>query len=510
MEGCCEMKISLVSDQISEIQTDCVLIGLFENDKENNECFKHLDLKFDKTFSELIRDGEITGKSDSLTLVHSLNKITPKRVLVCGLGRKDVITKNKLRDFLSAAFRKARSSSSSSCSVVVGSFTSNSINSKEIISIASESFNSGLYKYEVYKSSKNQSNIDELTLVVEDNDFSKNLDTLQRCVSNGETIGQSVNLARDLSNGPPNHMTPTHLSEVAIDTLAGTVVNVEVMDSGKMETMGMGALLGVARGSAEPPKLIAMDYIGDKDNPGNSIALLGKGITFDSGGLDLKSPAGMRTMKGDMAGGAAVIGAMKSVAFFKPKINVLGIVPATENMPGASAQRPSDVVTAMDGTTIEIDNTDAEGRLVLADAVCYARSKGVNRIVDIATLTGAVRSALGDQCIGAFGNDPLFTEMVIDAGDRVGERIWELPTFEEYKSQFNSDIADLKNSGGSGAGAITGAMFIGSFVEQASWVHLDIAATSMTSRTKGDLVKGATGSGVRTLIELCQILANEN
>ena len=165
------MKISLVGDQMSEIQTDCVLIGLFENDKENNECFKHLDLKFDKTFSELIRDGEITGKSDSLTLVHSLNKITPKRVLVCGLGRKDVITKNKLRDFLSAAFRKARSSSSSSCSVVVGSFTSNSINSKEIISIASESFNSGLYKYEVYKSSKNQSNIDELTLVVEDNDF---------------------------------------------------------------------------------------------------------------------------------------------------------------------------------------------------------------------------------------------------------------------------------------------------------------------------------------------------
>ncbi len=502
------MKISLVGGQVSELQTDCVLVGLFENDKENNDCFKHLDLKFDNTFSDLMCDGEITGKSDSLTLVHSLNKITPKRILICGLGKKDVLTTGKLRDFLSAAFRRARGSSSSSCSVIINSFTTKSINLKETISIVSESSNSGLYKYELYKSSKNESDIDELMIVIDSNDFSKNSESLSKYISYGESIGQSVNLARDLSNGPPNHMTPTRLSEVTIETLKDTTINVEVMDSENMEIMGMGALLGVARGSAEPPKLIVMDYIGDKEHPDNSIAFLGKGITFDSGGLDLKSPAGMRTMKGDMAGGAAVIGAMKSVADLKPKINVLGIVPATENMPGASAQRPSDVVTAMDGTTIEIDNTDAEGRLVLADAVCYARSRGVNRIVDVATLTGAVRSALGDQCIGAFGNDPLFTDMVIDAGDRVGERIWELPTFEEYKSQFSSDIADLKNSGGSGAGAITGAMFIGSFVDEASWVHLDIAATSMTNRTRGDLVKGATGSGVRTLIELCQMLAN--
>lgn len=504
------MKISLVNDEISELRTDCVLVGLFKNEEENNECVKHLDLKFNRTFSVLMGDGEITGKPSSLTLVHSLNKILPKRVLMCGLGERDVLTTGKLRDFLSSAFRKARESRSSSCSVIVNSFMTDSISEQEIISIASESANSGLYRYELYKSSKDESNIDELMVVIDNDDFSESSDSLYKYVSYGESIGQSVNLARDLSNGPPNHMTPTRLSEVATETLLGTVINVEVMDIEKMETMGMGALLGVARGSAEPPKFIVMDYIGDKDDPNNSIALLGKGITFDSGGLDLKSPTGMRTMKGDMAGGAAVIGAMNSIAYLKPKINVLGIVPATENMPGASAQRPSDVVTAMDGTTIEIDNTDAEGRLVLADAVCYARLRGVNRIVDIATLTGAVRSALGDQCIGAFGNDPLFTDTVIDAGDRVGERIWELPTFEEYKAQFSSDIADLKNSGGSGAGAITGAMFIGSFVDEASWVHLDIAATSGTNRTKGDLVKGSTGSGVRTLIELCRILANKN
>ena len=239
-----------------------------------------------------------------------------------------------------------------------------------------------------------------------------------------------------------------------------------------------------------------------------NLGLLGKGITFDSGGLDIKTAAGMRSMKGDMAGGAAVIAAMKAIGRLKPRLDVTAVVPATENMPGGRAQRPGDIVETMSGKTVEIDNTDAEGRLVLADAAEYAVSNGVDRIVDVATLTGAVTAALGNLCIGAFGNDRTFTDEVIAAGNEVDERIWELPTYEEYKEQYRSDVADIKNAGSGGAGAITGALFIGEFVGDRPWVHLDIAGTRYADMAKGYTVKGATGVAVRTLVALAAKLSH--
>ena len=274
-----------------------------------------------------------------------------------------------------------------------------------------------------------------------------------------------------------------------------------------MAELGMGALLGVAQGSEEPPKFIVLRYKGDPDDEANTLGLLGKGITFDSGGLDIKSASGMAAMKGDMAGGASVIAAMRAIGRLRPKINVTAIVPATENMPGARAQRPGDVVRAMSGKTIEIDNTDAEGRLVLADAVAYARSIGLTRLVDVATLTGAVVVALGNQCTGAFGNDQDFANEVIRAGSQTGERIWQLPTYDEYKEQYKSDVADIKNTGGRGAGSIIGAQIIGEFSDGASWVHLDIAGTSRTDRNKGWNLKGATGVPVRALVRLTRNLS---
>ena len=238
-----------------------------------------------------------------------------------------------------------------------------------------------------------------------------------------------------------------------------------------------------------------------------ALGLLGKGITFDSGGISIKPATNMGAMKGDMAGGAAVISAMKAIGALKPKINVTAIVPATENMPGGKAQRPGDIVKTMSGKTIEIDNTDAEGRLVLADAVAYARSLGLTRIVDVATLTGAMSIALGKVYIGAFGNDQELIDQVIAAGEQSGERFWQLPTSEDYKHQYRSDVADMKNTGGRAAGSITGAQIIGEFADGAAWVHLDIAATSRAESATGYNVKGATGAPVRTLVRLAQRLA---
>jgi leucyl aminopeptidase len=236
---------------------------------------------------------------------------------------------------------------------------------------------------------------------------------------------------------------------------------------------------------------------------------LGKGITFDSGGLDIKSAAGMARMKGDMAGGAAVIAAMKAIGRLKPKVNVTAIIPATENMPGGRAQRPGDVVRTMNGKTIEIDNTDAEGRLVLADAMAYARSLGISKLVDVATLTGAVVVALGKAYTGAFGNDQEFIDQVVAAGSQTGERIWQLPVYDGYKQQYKSDVADIKNTGGRNAGSITGAQIIGEFSDGASWVHLDIAGTSTSDSDGGYNPKGPTGTPVRALVALVQALGKD-
>ena len=256
------------------------------------------------------------------------------------------------------------------------------------------------------------------------------------------------------------------------------------------------------------PRLIIMDYRGDPENPENNVALVGKGVTFDSGGISIKPSASMWEMKGDMSGGASVIGAMKGIAALKPKINVFGVVPAVENMPSGTAQRPGDIIRAMNGKTIEVDNTDAEGRLILADAICYAKeSRGARRVVDVATLTGAVVVALGHVASGVMGTSQPLVDAVLAASKATGEKMWQLPLFEEYKRQNRSEYADVKNTGGRPAGSITAALFIGEFTDGVEWAHLDIAGTFLSERANGCLVKGATGVPTRTLIRLAEDLA---
>ena len=268
-----------------------------------------------------------------------------------------------------------------------------------------------------------------------------------------------------------------------------------------MQDLGMGALLGVAKGSKEEPKLIVLEYNGNPNSP-DKLALVGKGITFDSGGISIKPATNMGDMKGDMAGGASVISAIYAIARLQPAINVIAVVPATENMPGGNAQKPGDIVTTMSGKTIEIDNTDAEGRLVLADAITYVKSLGANEIIDVATLTGAIVIALGNICAGVFSNNKELANELIVASNATGEKMWELPMFEEYSKQYNSKTADIKNVGGRGAGSITGAKIIGEFVGETPWVHIDIAGTSRTTDPKSYQTHGATGVPVRTLVQL--------
>ena len=440
-----------------------------------------------------------------MTLIHTLGKMAPSRVLVAGLGPVSDFTPEAVRSVAAESCRYLRRARVETVATIAHGAGIGALDAKgagEAIAIGGIL---GLYRFDTYKSETNdRPDIRELTIVESD---SGKVSALEEGVAKGTVVAEAVNLCRDMANGPANFMTPTRMAELALEAAKDSNLGIEVLDSPQMAELGMGALLGVAQGSEEPPKFIILRYSGDPDDEANNLGLLGKGITFDSGGLDIKSAAGMARMKTDMSGGAAVISAMRAIGNLKPKLNVTGIVPATENMPGGKSQRPGDVVRSMNGKTIEIDNTDAEGRLVLADAVAYAQSIGLNRLVDVATLTGAVSVALGDLCTGVFGNDQKLVDQVIESGGQVGERIWQLPMYAEYKESFKSDVADIKNTGGRGAGAITGAMIIGEFSGDAAWVHLDIAGTARSDKARGYNQKGATGVPVRTLVNLVLMLS---
>jgi len=334
----------------------------------------------------------------------------------------------------------------------------------------------------------------------------KNRRKMTEAIEEGIIVAEAVNWARDLVNEPGNHLTPTLLAERAT-TRAGTYgLTVEVLDRDRIAELGMGGLIGVSQGSAQPPRFIILSYKG-RSSDAVDIALVGKGITFDAGGISLKPSANMDDMKGDMAGAASVLATVIAAARLKLAVNVTALAPATENLPSGSALKPGDIITAMNGKTMEILNTDAEGRLILADALSYAVKMGARKIVDVATLTGACQVALGNLTTGAFSNNQAFVNSVLSASKAVEEYTWEMPMFPEYGEVMKSKIADVKNTGDRYAGAITAAKFLENFVGRKPWVHLDIAGTSDTDKDKGRLVKGATGVPVRTLVKLLQTMA---
>jgi leucyl aminopeptidase len=491
------MKVTVVTGDIAKTASDAIIVNLFEGAKAPGGATAAVDKALGGIISKMIKSGEIKGKQGEMTLIRTMGKIKPAKVLVAGLGKKDDLNPNVIRSVVAEACRYLRRTQVKEIATIVHGAGDKGIDSEKAAQAITEGAMLGLYTFRKHKSKKDENTqIERVVIVSSDN---KSLPALKKGCEKGRILSEATILARDLDNEPGNYMTPTDLANVAKKVAKDFGLECTVFEKKDIEKMGMGGLLGVASGSVQPPKLIVLKYQGDKRSK-RTIGLVGKGLTFDSGGISIKPSEGMGDMKGDMAGGASVISAMRAIAELKPKVNVTVIVPATENMPSGSACKPGDVLKASNGKTIEVVNTDAEGRLILADALSYARKLGLSPVIDIATLTGACHVALGDHYSGGFTNNQKLIEKVIKAGEEAGERVWQMPMHDDYKESNKSDIADVKNSGGRYGGAITAAQFLHEFIEDTPWVHIDIAGTSTTDKDKGAVVKGETGVIVRTLV----------
>ncbi|MBM3157879.1 MAG: leucyl aminopeptidase [Chloroflexi bacterium] len=500
------MEVKVVAGDITKIKAGAAIVNLFEGVKRPAGATGVVDQALDGAITRLIDEGEIKGKLNEITLIHTMGKIEPARVIVVGLGKQERFTLDSIRSVAAECCKFLRKLGVKKVATIVHGAGIGGMAPEKAAQALTEGSILGLYTFRKHITKEPEhGQIGELLIV--ERDGSK-VPTLEHGVKLGKILAEATNLARDLINEPANYMTPTDMAEAARKIAEESGLEFAVFERDDMKKLGMGALLGVAQGSKQPPKFIILSYRGDSTSK-NTLGLVGKGLTFDSGGISIKPSEGMEEMKGDMAGGATVIAAIKAIAELELKINVTGLIPATENLPGGAALKPGDILKAMNGKTIEVVNTDAEGRLILADALSYARKQGLSPLIDIATLTGACRVALGDVCTGAFGNNQEVINKVIKAGEEAGEKIWQLPMFEEYKEKNKSDVADIKNSGGRYGGAITAAQFLSEFSQDTPWTHLDIAGTSISSKEKDYVVKGASGVMVRTLVNFAMGLAGE-
>ena len=498
------MEIKAATGDISKIKAGAIIVNHFEGVKRPEGDAAAVDKALDGAISDLIKQGDIKGKLNEITLLHGMGRLPASRIVVTGLGKKKELTANKVRGAVAETCRYLRGKGVTSAATIVQGAGTNEIKNDDAVQALTEGALLGTYTFRrhITKKENNFGEIKEFTIV------GREKRQIEKAIERGKILAEAANWARDMVNEPANFMTPSNMAEAARQLAKKYGLKVEVFEKEKIKELGMGGLLGVSQGSQQPPRFIILRYKGS-DSHDIDIALVGKGITFDSGGIDIKPSDSMEDMKGDMAGGASVMATLMALAQLKPKINVTALVPATENMPSGTAMKPGDVITALNGKTIEVINTDAEGRLILSDALSYAKKLGAKAIVDVATLTGACHVALGSICSGAFTNNQELIDKVIAAGNKTGELMWQLPMYDEYKEQLKSDIADIKNIGNRWGGAITGAKFLEEFVDKIPWVHLDIAGTYETDKEKGYLVKGATGVPVRTLVNLVLSLAKK-
>ena len=500
------MEIKVIAGDITNIKADAIITGFFEGMETPDGDLLAVDKALDGAISQLISQREIKGKLNEITIVHSLGKLPAARVAVAGLGKQPELSLDKVRGAVAETCRRLRQKGVNSIATTAQGAGINGITLEGAAQAVTEGALLGLYSFRKHITRKDDEQNEIKQLLIVGSDAAK--PPLEEGSNKGKVLAEATNLARDMVNEPANYMTPDHMAEAAAKLAESYGLEAIVLEREQMQELGMGALLGVAQGSQQPPKFIVLHYKGS-DSTEINFALVGKGITFDSGGISIKPSEKMDEMKGDMAGGAAVMAAISAIAQLKPKINVTAIVPAAENLPGGNALKPGDILTAMNGKTIEIINTDAEGRLILADALAYARKLGAKSIVDVATLTGACMVALGRVCSGVFGNNQELVDKVIAAGAAAGELIWQMPMYDEYKELIKGDVADIKNTGGRYGGAITAAKFLAEFINDTPWVHLDIAGTSLSEKERTYQVKGATGVPVRTLVNLVISLAKE-
>lgn len=496
------MKFQGISGNFSEANVEALAVAVFKGEKASSDSLKELDALTGGLIAAVIKNEEFKGESGSTVLIRfvAAGKVKATRLLLVGVGEEKEYTAAGIAAASGCATRYLRKRSVKSFAFMPrGGATAVEAAQNSICGAITSQFELDKYKTK----DKNTKSVDLLVVCV---DGAKPAD-LKNGIARGEAIGDSMNFTRDLANEPPNILHPTEMANRAQKMAKETGLKCEILTEAQMTKLGMGSLMSVSYGSEQPAKMIVLRYTPAKSTAkkGELLALVGKGITFDTGGISLKPGEGMDAMKYDMSGGATVLGTMRAIALLKPSVPVLGIVAAVENMPDGKASRPSDVVHAMNGKSIEILNTDAEGRLILADAVAYAESLGATSIVDMATLTGAVIVALGDQNTGIMGNDQGLVDDIVACGKENGEGFWQLPLSAEYSKQIRSDIADIKNIGPRGkAGTIMGAVFIQEFVDKAKWAHLDIAGTAWIDSGKPHMSKGPTAVAVRSLVTLVE------
>lgn len=459
------MEIKLISD-VKQQECDVLVVNMFEDEKTSEELVNKYAIEEDK----------FEGKFDSTYLLPTYGKQPARKILALGFGKRSEFNPNKLREATAKAIKKAMQMEAKTVAFAY----------EDVDFDYSEQFTYGAliadYTFDKYKTKKDK----KVETVY--------VNATKELVEKNEKICKAMKLARDLANEPAEYATPTKLAKIA-QTLG---LETKIYEKEDCEKMGMGAYLAVAKGSSQPPKFIHMKY--SCPNPKKRIAIIGKGICFDSGGLDIKPASSMLTMKDDMSGAACVLGVMSVIKEFNPEVEVHGIIAACENMPGCSAYKPGDILTAKNGKTIEVDNTDAEGRLTLADALCYADELGVDEIIDLATLTGACMVALGTVAAGIVGNNDELVKNIIKVAGEQGERYWELPMYEEYKTTLKSDVADMQNTGSRWGGASTAGLFLKEFVDKSKWAHIDIAGVAHLDKPQNEFIKGSTGAGVRAIL----------
>ena len=493
------MEIKVKKGALAKERGEVLVLSHYEGEPPTDEVAS-VDKAIGGKIREVIASEEFTGKFLQTMVLWTDGKIASPRLLLLGLGKRSEITLDRIRQGMGKAATQVREMGLVQLSTQLHGKGLPRVSAHDLAEALVGGMLLGLYQFQTFKTDRQAlpKEIRDCTLI--DSDEKKIVD-IQMGALRGKLIAESVNYVRDLCNTPANIVTPSRLAEEAKRIGSEYNIRVSVLERSDIEQLGMGAFLAVAKGTVEPPKFIVLEYEGAK-RKGRPVALIGKSVTFDSGGISLKPADNMEQMKYDMSGGATVLGTMKVAAQLKLPINLVGFLPATDNMPSGTAIHPGDVVTTLSGKTVEIINTDAEGRLCLADALAYALRHKPVAMIDLATLTGAVVVALGHHAMGLMGNDPRLISEIQAAGDETGERVWPLPLWDDYFNQIKSDVADLKNTGGRPGGTITAALFLKQFVGETPWVHLDIAGTSWNSDGGRPYIpKGSTGTGLRLLVQ---------
>ena len=489
------MKVEVVAEALGKVKADALVVGVSADDKKLSPVLAALDRQAGGRIASVLAAERFTAKPGVVTHLHVADGFGASRIVLAGIGGRKDSGAEMVRRAAAAGLRRARDLGARTVALEV---LGDRLPLRERAHAAVEGAILGTYVFDRYKREKNEKIVETLRVMSPDGKQTREVTEGAR---RGEIFAQSTWLARDLINAPANDVHPTHVADVAKQVARDGKLKVKILEREDCAKLGMGAFLGVAQGSPEqPPKFIHLTYT-PSGKPTKRVAIIGKGITFDSGGLDLKSADGMARMKNDMSGAAAVLGIMQALPKLGAKVEVHGFIAATENMPSGTAFRPGDILRAMNGTTIEIGNTDAEGRLTLADALCYA-AKFVEpqEMIDMATLTGACVVALGPLCSGLMASDQRLADRLLAAARTAGERVWQLPLIEEYKEQFKSDVADLNNTGGRNGGAITAGLFLKEFSGGIPWAHFDIAGPAFIDKDSPLGPKGATGVAVRTIL----------